>query len=323
MGQKLNTARSNWKKIKRTSAFHNTLVFLMFVAVATVFWFFMVMNDNVQESVDLKIRLTNVPDSVTFISDPPESVHVGVRDKGTNLLRVTFASEPGVDIDFREFAEDGLFRLSAADFMGLLKQSLGQSAQIVNTSVDSLRFEYTNKPGKRVPIKIVADVEAQSGKVIAGKPHSAITTASLYSANVPLDTISYVQTLPLVRRNLEENTTEVIELKPIKGVKIEPAKIEVQIPVEPLVNKSQLVPIQVINIPAGQSVLLFPNKVEVSYYIPMSRFSDDIHGFSVIADYHDLAHDKTGRVKLHLAQSPKMAVNPKLKTESVEYTIVK
>lgn len=323
MGQKLSTARSNWKKIKRTSAFHNTLVFLMFVAVATVFWFFMVMNDSVQESVDMKIHITNVPDSVTFITDPPENVHIGVRDKGTKLMRVIFASEPALDIDFREYAEDGLFRLSAADFMGIVKQSLGQSAQVINMSVDSLRFEYTDHPGKRVPVHVVADIEAQSGKIISGKPHPSVSTVLLYSARVPLDTISSVSTQPLVRRNLEETTTEVAEIQPIKGVKIVPAKIDVTVPVEPLVKKTQLVPVQVINIPAGQSVLLFPNKVEVSYYLPMSRFNDELKGFSVIADYRDLADDKTGRVQLHLAQHPSIAVNARMRSESVEYTIVK
>lgn len=323
MGGKLSTARSNWKKIKRTSAFHNTLVFLMFVAVAAVFWFFMVMNDNVQESVDMKIRITNVPDSVTFISDPPESVHVGVRDKGTNLLRVIFAREPGIDIDFRQYAEDGLFRVSSADFMGILKQSLGQSAQVVNISVDSLRSDYTTRPGKRVPVHVVADVEAQSGKVIPEKPKPSVSTVLLFSANVPLDTITSVSTMPLVRRNLDETTTEATQIRPIRGVRIEPSKIDVTIPVEPLVRKTQLLPVQVVNIPAGQSVLLFPNKVEVSYYVPMSRFNDEIRGFSVVADYNHLADDKTGRVRLHLSHYPSAAVNPRLRSESVEYTIVK
>lgn len=323
MGQRLSTARSNWKKIKRTSAFHNSLVFLMFVAVAAVFWFFMVMNDSVQESVDMKIRISNVPDSVTFITDPPENVHIGVRDKGTKLLRVIFSNEPGIDIDFREYAQDGLFRLSSADFMGIVKQSLGQSAQIVNISVDSLRFEYTNKPGKRVPLRIVSDVEAQPGKVISAKPHSSVQTVLLYSTRVALDTVTSVSTMPIVRRNLEETTTEPVDIHPLEGVKIIPSKVDVTIPVEPLVKKTQLVPVQVVNIPVGQSVLLFPNKVEVSYYLPMSRFNDELRGFSVVADYNHLADDKTGRVRLHLAQYPAIAVNAHLRSESVEYTIVK
>lgn len=323
MGEKLRTARSNWNKIKKTSAFHNTLVYLMFVAVATVFWFFMVMNDNVQQSIDFHLKITNVPDSVTFITDPPQNVHVSVRDKGTNLFRVTFAREPSIDVDFREYASDGVFRVTAPDFMTLVKQAVGQTAQVINVSVDSLRLDYTMLPGRKVPIHVVADVEAQTGKVVAGKPQPSVNYALLYSTHVTLDTISQVKTMPIVRRNLDENTTESVRIQPIAGVKIVPDKIDVTIPIEPLVAKTSLVPVQVVNIPSGQSVLLFPNKVEVSYYVPMSKFNDPVKGIAVTADYNHLTDNGNNRIKLHLSQYPPVCINPKLKTESVEYTIVK
>lgn len=323
MGEKLANARSNWKKIRKTSAFHNSLVFLLFVAMATVFWFVMALNDSVQDSFQMRFRIVNVPDSATFITNPPDEIHVGVRDKGTNLLRTALLREPTVEINFRDCARDGVFRLSHSDLLAALKQTLGASAQVLSLSVDSLRLEYTFAPGVRVPIKVVADVEAQAGKVVAGAPTVSVAAAILYSAHVSLDTISCVETEPIVRRNLEETTHETVAIRPIRGVKIVPQKVDVTIPVEPLVSKTQLVPVSVINIPAGQSVLLFPNSVEIAYYVPMSRFNDDISGFSVVADYNRLADDNTGRVPLTLHAWPHEAVNPHLKTESVEYTIVK
>ncbi len=50
--------------------FHNALVFLIFVVIATVFWIVITLNDSVTDTFRVKFRVDNVPDSVTFITDP-------------------------------------------------------------------------------------------------------------------------------------------------------------------------------------------------------------------------------------------------------------
>ena len=87
MGQKIEAARTKWKQLKKTSSFHDAVLFLIFVAISALFWFILALNDSAQDNFNVKIQITNVPDTVTFISDIPEKVHVSVRDKGTNLWR--------------------------------------------------------------------------------------------------------------------------------------------------------------------------------------------------------------------------------------------
>ncbi|MBD5221798.1 MAG: hypothetical protein HDS70_05445 [Bacteroidales bacterium] len=322
MGARFEEFKTTWKGIKASSGFHNFLIFLGFVVLATFFWIIMAMNDSAQDTFDVQLNLTGVPDSVTFINDPPKKIHVSVRDKGTRLFRSAL-NEPKLSINFREYAQGGVFRFSAADMNTSLKSLFGAAAQITNVSVDSLNLSYTTERGKRVPVIISADVKAQSGKVISGRLMPAPTAVRLYSTMIDLDTITRVETKTIVRRNLNETTSVEVNIKPIAGVKIVPSKIKVTIPVEPLVKKTIMVPITIKDLRDGYSLLLFPDNVEVSYFVPMSRFNDNFKGFEVAVFFEDALKSRSTLVPLTITSFPKEISNPTLKSDSVEYTIVK
>lgn len=312
----------SWKRIKTSSGFHNFIVYLGFVVLATLLWVVMAMNDSAQDSFDVRVQVVGVPDSITFITDPPQKIHVTVRDKGTRLFRAGFQKQH-MSINFRDYASGGMFRYSREDINTSLKSIFGTSAQITSVSVDSISVAYTSDKGKRVPIIIRSDVTASSGKIISGRLLSPVTSVLLYSTTVNLDTISRVNTKMLMRRNLSDTTKVKLAIQPIPGVKIVPSAIEVTIPVEPLVKKSIMVPISIKNMDPGYSLLLFPDNVEMSYFVPMSHFNKEVKDVSVSVDFEDALHSTSSLVKLNIDSYPDVIFNPTLRFDSVEYTIVR
>lgn len=298
-------------------------MFLVFVAIAAVFWFIIALNDNITETFSVRLNIVNVPDSVTFITDPPADIHVTLRDKGTNIMRSGVIKNPEVSINFRDYSRDGIFRLSASDLNAELKSDLGGVAQITSCSIDSLRLYYTTDPGKKVPVVVRADVSAASGYVIPGRPVSVQKFVKVYSYRDEIDTIHTVATQKFVRKDLAQTTVCRVKLVQIPNVKIVPSSVNVSIPVEPLVHKESYVAIDVVNLPANESMLLFPNKVQVSFYVPMSRFNDDNVPIIAMVDYNDIRRSKSSRIPVRLGKYPPMFVNVVLKTDSVEYTLVK
>ena len=254
VGKKIEDIRSDWRRIKTSSQFHNALMFLIFVAIAAVFWFIIALNDNITETFRVRLNIQNVPDSVTFITDPPVDIHVTVRDKGTNILRSGVIKNPTVDINFRDYAREGIFRLSSTDLNSELKSDLGGAATITSVSIDSLRLYYTLSPGKRVPVIVQAEVSAESGYIIPGAPAPLTRQVRVYSYKDEVDGLSQTSVFD-------------VRLVPIPQVKIVPSQIQVRVPVEPLVHKEAYVNVEVENLPQGQSLLLFPNKVPVSFYV--------------------------------------------------------
>lgn len=323
MGRRWSAIGGKWRSIRRSAWFHDVLVYLAFVVVACIFWFIIALNDNVSRTFRVALHFENVPDSVTFISDPPQYMSVTVRDKGSNILRSGFLKHPGVHFNFKDFASKGILRLSHADITSALKTSFGAAVQVSAVSLDSLRLLYTTERGRRVPVVVRVNVSAASGYIISGPPVAIERSVLLYSFGSQADSVRHVYTEMLSRDDLSSTTTYKVAIQSIPNVKIVPDAIEVEIPVEPLVRKEGLANVEVINVPKGESLLLFPNKVPVEYYLPMSQFSRDDVEITATVDYFDILRTAGSRLPLSMGTSPAYVINPVLKADSVEYTVVK
>lgn len=323
MGKKIDSIKTEWRRFKNSARFHNVLMFIVFVAIATIFWFIIALNDSVTRTFIVRLDIQNVPDTVTFITDPPADIHVTVRDKGTNILRSGVVKNPVVNINFRDYARDGIFRLSSADLSAELKADLGGISQISSSSIDSLRIFYTDQPGKRVPVIVQSDVSAASGYIIPGAPTSIKRSVLIFSYKDEIDTVHKVLTQRLVRKDLSKTSEFSVKLVPIKNVKIVPDMVDVKVSVEPLVQKECYVPIEIENLPQHVGLLLFPNKVPVSFYVPMSKFNDETPSIRVCVDYNDTHLTSGARIPIRIDNHNSGLVNVTLKSDSVEYTIVK
>lgn len=298
-------------------------MFLVFVVIATIFWFITALNESVSQSYEVQFSIRNIPDSVTFITDPPTDFHVSLRDKGTNILRSGVFKNPVIDVNFEDYARNGVFRISASDLNAEIKADIGSNASISGISIDSLRLYYTDQPGRRVPILVQSDLTAASGYVISGSPTPVKGSVLAYSIRDEADTLRRVYTKKVVKKDLSQSIVVTVPIIAPANVKLIPSEIEVRINVEPLVRKETYIRVDVDNLPAGEGLLLFPNSVPVSFYVPMSRFNDDSFPIRVYVDYQDTYKTPGSRIPLYLVDSSGSIINPTLSTDSVEYTLVK
>ena len=315
--------RERWQRLRSMPQFRNVLTFLAFVAVAILFWVIMALNDSITETFRVRVVMENVPDTVTFISDPPVDMHVTLRDKGTNILRSGVLKHPSVNLNFNDYARDGIFRMTRSDITSVLKASFGAGIQVTSMSLDSLRLYYTDQPGRRVPVAVRVEATASSGNIIAGRPEAMEKGVRIYSYGNEVDTINKVYTQLLVKRDLKQTAMFDVKLVPIKNVKIVPPAIRVKIPVEPLVLREGYARVETVNVPAGESLLLFPARVPVTYYVPMSKFNDNEAPITVLADYMDTRTSGSNKVAVSLRTYPDYVVNPAIKIDSLEYTLVR
>lgn len=324
MGNPYRIAAEKWKRIKSTSGFHNTLLFLIFICVSALFWFILALNDSAQESFNVRLNITNVPDTVTFISDIPDRIHVNVRDKGTNLWRSGFLKNPTVNIDFKEYASNGILRYSYSDLLGSLRTTFGQEALVTSVSIDSLRLIYTTNKGKRVPIVVECKVFPASGSIMEGRPVTSPASVYVFGERQTVDTVNMVYTEPIELKDISETTVMKVKLKKVNGARVVPSSVELTVPIEPLVKKEAMITITPINVPEKESLLLFPSKVPVSYYVAMSRLGDDDDDdIELLVDYNEIDKSTTGKLHVDVSKHPERLRNLTLKNDSVEYAVVK
>ncbi|MCM1490341.1 MAG: YbbR-like domain-containing protein [Muribaculum sp.] len=313
-----------WSELRNSSKFRSLLTFTVFVGISALFWFILTLNDSVQTGVMVNLKISNKPDSITFITDVPKHVHVEVKDKGTSLMRTAWVNKPTINLDFRELAEDGQLVCSRSDITAALKEAFGGNATILSMGLDSLRLTYTDRPGKMVPVQVSVEAHAKAGFVVYGSPESDPRRVTAYGPREILDTLTRVFTKSYIENDLDQPVAFVSELKTIKGVRLIPSTVKVKVNVEPLVAKEDVIAVTSRNVPAGESLLLFPSTVRVSYYVPMSDFSNEDKPVRVIADYDELSRHMGERIPLsiEIVEGAK-AVRPRLHADSVEYTLVR
>lgn len=316
--------KNRWRTLKESSGFHNVVLFLEFVAVSALFWLILALNDSVQSNFNVRIQLSNVPDSVTFISDIPTKMHVSVRDKGTTLWRNGFLKHPTISINFKEYGDKGVLKFSRNDLLASLKSVFGTTSQITAISLDSLHLVYTLNKGRRVPVIVDANILPASGSIQEGNIQPVPSNVLVYAEQEVLDTIYMVETELIDLRDLSESKEVEVNIRKIKDARILPSQIKVKIPIEPLVKKEAMISVSSVNVPGGESLLLFPSKVPVEYYVAMSRLGDnDDPEIELQVDYDDISRTASGKLHVDVVRFPDRLLNLTLKSDSVEYTIVK
>lgn len=323
MKNNADSLHEKWTKLKGTSAFHDIVLFLVFVAISASFWVILALNDSAQDSFNVNVAISNCPDTVTFINDIPEKIHVSVRDKGTNLWRNHYR-HPTMNINFKDYASKGVLKFSKNDINTSLKSIFGSSSQILSVSMDSITLDYTTNKGKRVPIVVLDRIYPASGSVLEGNPVPEPSNVLIYGEQSVIDSIHKVMTDLISMKDVSETKKVEVPLRKIKGVRIIPSVVSVTVPVEPLVKKEAYITITPVNVPDGKSLLLFPSKVPVEYYVAMSRLGDDDDpDIELQVDYNSIHTSNSDKLHVRIARYPDRLKNMSLKNDSVEYTIVK
>ena len=298
------------------------LLFLLFLLISYIFWLLLTLNNEMQEDLEVPVAMTDVPDSVTLISDVPPVIKVSVRDKGTVLMRYKWGSSKVMKINWKDYQEsDNKLLLNRADLAARLRDYFGGGSQIVTVIPDSIRINYTTAPGRRVVLRVNADIQPAIGFIVNGPIRSNVDSVWLYSVNDLPHSLTSVETVPIVRGGLSDTTYIEARVDPIPGVRIIPDHVRLVIPVEPLISRKQKAPIVVKNLPEGFNMITFPSSVEVSYLVPMSSYNTEPYKVNAYVDYNDVASCHSGKLPVTLSLLPDLYHNTEMSPDSVEYIV--
>ncbi len=295
------------------------LIFILFVCVSFIFWLLLTLNNEVQEDLEVKIELVDIPDSVTILNDIPPIINVSVRDKGTSLIKYVWGNIPNMKIRFSDYINnENRLTMGEADIDSRLRTFFGNNSQIISSKPDSINVYYTTLPGRKLKIDIDADLRPALQYVINGEITSNADSVTIYStSDLPLSVTS-VKTVPIVRSTLKDTTYIDAKIIPIPGTRIIPDRITLCVPVEPLIAKKRSIQIEIINTPANTELITFPSNVDISYLIPMSLYNNDDIELKAYADYNNIIGSK---IPISLSEVPDYYDSPVLSLESVEYII--
>ena len=299
---------------------HNIFTYLLFVIVATLFWFLTKLNEEVQKDISLPVTIENIPDGVTLLRSEPVVFNITLKDKGSSLIKYFFDEKTELKLNYLDInSGDNKLKISQQDALSAVRSIFGQ-AQIVSLKPDSVYIPYTSLPPKKVTVTANCTNIITEPRFVVSKIIVSPDSVNIYSTtNIPQEINSLI-TKPINLSNICDTTTVTVDLISPKGVMAKPNKVNVTICVVPLVKDSKQISVKPINIPEGRNLVTFPSNVDVSYLVPMDYFKSENIKISLVADF-DQRNSTTSKIPLRIDVNSTILKNVTMSTDSVEYII--
>lgn len=320
MPSRLRDILDGLRKALRSRRGKDILLYLLFVAVAFVFWVFLSLDTQVQRDFDVPVEMQDIPDSVTLITPVPQALSVSVKGKDSQLLKFLWGKLSPIKIkwDAHDISAD-YFILSSSKLQGKVRDYFGNPVQVVSCRPDSISLLFTTQPGVKVKLLVQADIHPQMQYVLSGQPYANVDSVTLYSAGDIPHSLKYVSTEPISKSGLKDTARYEVKVKPIAGMRIVPETVTVTVPVEPLIARKRSLPVEIKNLPDDKRLVTFPSRIEVSYLVPMHSYNVD-YPIKASVDYNDVRMPGN-KLPVTLSVIPDFYRSVSVSPESVEYMI--
>lgn len=300
------------------------LIFLFFLALSSVFWLLMTLNETYERELVVPVQIAGVPTDTMLTSDETDTIRVVVRDRGITLLTYMYGDAlKKVNASFKTYAQtDGNGVIPATELAKMMQNRMAASSKIVSVKPDRLRFYYTSGYSKRVPVRWRGRVIPENLYFLSHVNYYP-DSVTVYASEERLDSIHIAYTEPLNNVGFRDTLVVDCRLRKIDGVKMVPDHVKTVFYTDVLTEETiDDIPIKGINLPSNKVLRTFPAKVSVKIVTSVNVYRTlTAKDFTVIADYNELRNQTSEKCNLHLLDQPQGVSRASLVTTQVDYLI--
>ncbi|MBR4758285.1 MAG: YbbR-like domain-containing protein, partial [Bacteroidaceae bacterium] len=198
------------------------------------------------------------------------------------------------------------------------------SSKVQSIRPDTIEYYYNHGLNAMVPVVIQGDVETNPHYYLLDVTASP-SEVRVYAAASVLDTLKAVYTHPVSMKDLQENTSEEVLLRNIRGAKVEPRMVTVSASVDVYMENTIEVPIVSLNFPGDKQLRTFPASVMVSYTVGYARNKEiGKKNFVSVVTYEEileLQRRGVSKIPIHLKSIPDGVKDIRIEPSEVDYLI--
>jgi len=304
-------------------------VFLIFVIIATIFWFLNQLEQEYETNVTLPVRYTNFPEDKILVNDLDKYFDIRVKGFGYKLLEYKISNKflPFV-IDVNSITMRMYSRKDYVKFYALtrnlsdkIEQQLSSELQIITIEPDTLFFDFADRIHKKVPV--VSRVKPLPASQYMIKDQILINPDSITisGANPIIDTINQVYTKKVEINDLTQNFQEFVAIQRYDNVDYSEEKVKISIMIEKFTEGNLKVPLKVKNVPDSLILRTFPDEISVSYFVALSDYDKVLpQFFDAEVDYNNI-NINNNKVKVNVTNWPDYIRSLRFYPQAVEYLI--
>lgn len=265
----------------------DALIYLLFVGLATLFWWGRAMSSQRNIEVKLPVEYTQVPAQVVFSTPLPTHLEVVLRDNG-RLLRQIQHTKPTITISLADKLSEthGTLQLSTDVLRQKIQDNLPGSTAIQQIQPEEITTTYYVEATKKVPIRLCATWTLEKQYQLAEPPVLEPAWVNIYGTQEAIDTIDSISTDSVIVEKLQDQVQRDVALLIPAGIRTDKQTITATWTAEIFTEKSLVIPIEVHHLPDNEVIHLFPQTTTITARVGISHFADlTEEDFKAVCEY--------------------------------------
>lgn len=266
-----------------------TLIFLVCLLVALLFWFLKALEGTYTTKVAVPLELQDQPANQVLQNKPPNNVSLQVKGSGWNLLSLkTNASSYGYIIHLDEVTTNQTIQLNQN--APYLKKRLPSDLQIQNILPSVIHIDYDQKDVKQIPVHLNGNISYASKYGLSDSIRIQPKKVSISGPKQLIKDIDQVKTQAFSWQRLKSTKQRNIPIKRRDNPNINYShkKVQVTVPVNQITEGTFEVPVDIRSNVPDYKITLIPSRVKVVYQTTLNRFkSIDTSDFQLYVEDKD------------------------------------
>ncbi len=307
---------------------------LVCLVVSSAFWFILAMSRDYQsEQVSYAVTYLNLPTDKVLLQPLEDTIVFEVQNaKGRDLIQQYWLAPKTLTIDYARIEEG-----EKVPVQRVLRQLRDQLPYMVDenayVSPEYLYFRFEERKEKLLPIDFQADVTLAYHFEMKRNIDLEPEFVTVSGPKSIIDTLKSWKTETVTLRELNKTFEDEVDLlQPAQldaryfNLTLSEPRAKYRIDVEEYTEKSIWRDIDLVNVPPGMELYIFPKRAKLTFQVGVSNFlavSDEINEkFEVVADVGEVDVDKANQIPVLIAKAPSYIRNIEMDPSYVEFVIV-
>lgn len=313
---------------ERSTFNRNLSAFAVCLLISALCWVLIVLSKEYQEKTSFGIIYTNLPKDKALINRLPDSIQLEISTSGFSMFRERVLSRTqklSIDCSRLKTGNDNIAYLSTASVSGSLAAQLGSDYSVTHVSPDTLFFNFGAKISKLVPVKLNILLGFAKQFQLSDSIKIIPEKVMIYGSSDAINKIDHLNTDYVVLNDLDRTVVKTLGFTENgRGLGFSSDSVKVTIPVDRFTEGKMDVPVEVINLPAGIELKLFPDKVSVRYLVGINDLGKVVPSmFRVVIDHSKISEVQGSKLKAEIIRSPDFIHSASLDPGKIEFIIRK
>lgn len=308
----------------------NILSYTICVIIAAILWFLNALNKEYTSEISYPVRYTDLPKGKYLVSELPSDITLEVKAKGFTLVgyRISTSFLP-INLDINSYSnymleKDNIleYTLKLSTIKDRINNQLNSDIKLLNIKPEEIYFKFSHAVTKMIPVKPLVDYSLKKQYILKDEITAVPDSILISGPASMMDTLSYIPTEIWKAGEISKNLSRTIDLDFPPNFSAEEKSVKINIELERFTEAKRNIPISVWNLPDSLNIKLFPNTVDISYEIGLSRYDKVTDkDFEFIVNYSQTPN--SSYLPVEIVKIPSFIKNLSYTPQKVEYILEK